>query len=129
MENHAEEQLRLANLDQLITEGEANDLRLENERLRAETGKRKSMVKITSEEREHLKVGPEAIEKLLRERRALIYALLCLYKGGSRQGWESGLNLTESMDLAFDTLVNVGFDPCTAEAAAYVEWYPSKGRE
>lgn len=87
------------------------------------------MVKITPEEREHLKVGPEAIERLLRERRALIYALLCLYKGGSRQGWESGLNLTESMDLAFDTLVNVGFDPCTPDAAAYVEWYPSEGRQ
>lgn len=84
------------------------------------------MVKITPEERKHLKVGPKAIERLIRERRALIYALLCLYKGGSRQGWETGLNLTESMDLACDTLANIGFDPCTQEAAAYVEWYAIK---
>lgn len=87
------------------------------------------MIQITDEERDHLKTGPEAIEKLLRERRALIYALLVLYHGGKREGWEEGMTLNESIDNAFNLLCNIGFDPHTSDADAYIRWYPSEGKK
>lgn len=87
------------------------------------------MIQITEEERTHLKTGPEAIEKLIRERRALIYALIVLYHGGKREGWEQGLTLDESMDNAFNLLCAIGFDPHTSDADAYVQWYPAEGKK
>jgi flagellar biosynthesis/type III secretory pathway protein FliH len=81
-------------------------------KLNSRASKEPNMVQMTDEEREHLQKGPEAIERLIRERRALIYHLLLLYKSKCREGWEKGFTEGEAMDKASDYLANIGFDPC-----------------